>query len=990
MDASTAYLVQHNFRSEMPSFKYAADKLQMLNEPLPSFHDYFGILQKVKKDEDFIYVKLVHKHIHAVGLEAHETIGSYLVRLLVNCGSVDHARRVFNKLTNRSEYCWTALIQGYTEAKEYVHALELFKDMQENHIDPTTYTVEVLLKACASLQCIDSSLEIHFQIVKEEFEKDFFIGSSLVDLYVKCGLLEEAQVVFNELEDHDVIVWNFLIAGYLSQGSDIKALDFFDKMQSEGVPPDAITYLCALKACCNLGAFERAQSMHADIVKEGFESSLEVGNTLVDMYAKFGSFEEALEVVEEMTVQDVVTWSALITGYAEHGLGEQALSCLQQMQSKGVHPNSITLSSSLKACSSIEASNRGLELHAQIITEEYESDPFVCSNLLDFYSKCGMFAEAWEIFDSFKTQDTVSSNALVSGFVKHGLYEEVLDCFDHLHVKGIHPDSVTFVCCLKACGSIPTLKRGQEIHSEILKKGLEADSFVGNSLVDMYARCSSLSDSQETFVKLLTRDIVSWNTLIAGYVDGEFHEEALECFQQMQVEAISPNSITYLVILKACGSIGAIEIGRGIHSEIAKKSLQSNPFVANALVNFYADSGNLGEALQVFDELTDVDPGSWSSIVKRYLESGWREEAFNNLEQMQLEGISVGLVTALCRLKVCIDCRSIDRGRPLHMNIVKEGLERDSVVAYLVLDMYAKCGSLQDAQKVFDEFLPIWSALEWNIIITGYVELGKSEEAFTLFVRMQEQGLLPLTMTFSSLLKSCVNNSALEAGKRLHAQRLRPSSHGPAQELIATTLIDMYGKFGSRTYAENVFQLMFKKDLISWSAFIGVYVCQGETELVFSTFNRMRAESVKPDAILFVSILTACSHAGFALKGQEYFETMSKDYGITPIIEHYNCMIDLLGRAGQLGEAVALLENMPFEPDFVTWSSVLGACRNWGHKDLGGHVLDLVKFNVKYEVMCTLMWNTYADFYSSEEIEKMRNLNMLEKELGISQEGSSV
>lgn len=760
---------------------------------LPSIETFVGILQECRNTRNLAYARKVHVHACDKGMEAQSELGNYLVPMFVECGSMLDAHRVFNRMSHQNEFSWTSLIQGYTECEEFQLSFDLFQKMQEGSVCSSNYTFLYLLKACARLKCLEKGWEIHNEIVKESYERDLFVGNTLVDMYGKCGSLVEAQEVFNQLLHRNIVTWNTLITSYTELGFGVEALNCLEQMQLEGISPSEVTLFGCLKACSIVGAVSKGREIHAESVKEGYETDPLVCNTLVDLYGKCGLLVEARKVFDDLPVQDVVSWTALIAGYVEHGHGKEALSCLEQMRFKNMSPDAFTYACSLRACGSIGAVDRGQEIHSEMVKEAFERDPFVCSSLVDMYGKLGLLSEAWQVLDKLHIHDTVSWNTLIGLYAEQGLCEEALNCLEKMRIKAIPLDAITFVCCLQACSSLGAINRGQELHVEILKKSFERDLSVGNTLVDMYAKYGLLAEAQKVFDMLPVQDVVSWTALMAGYVEDGHSEEALSCFQHMLLKGVAPN------------------------------------------------------------------------------------------------------------------------------------------------------------------------AFSWNTLILGYSEQGEIKKAFKLYGQMQEQGLVPNEVTFLNILKGCGNTAALEIGKKIHIQCNGVGRHEITEASTATAIVDMYGKCGSMIDAQQVFDVMPMKDQSTWTALITGYARQGESELVFRLFGRMRKAGIQPDEITFVSILSVCTHAGLLEEGYNYFVAMNVEFGITPCIEHHNCMVDVLSRAGQLQEAVALLEKVTTEPDFVMWSTMLGACRSWGDVKLGRQAFEFaVRLNEEHSAAYTLMSNTYT------------------------------
>ena len=497
------------------------------------------------------------------------------------------------------------------------------------------------------------------------------------------------------------------------------------------------------------------------------------------------------------------------------------------------------------------------------------------------------------------------------------------------------PNRHSFMALLRECSLHKDIHEGVRIHVEISRFGLlEGDIFLGSILVDMYAKCGFLVKAQEVFDHLPFRDVVIWTTLIGGYVGYGLCEKAFECVEKMQQEGIAPDSFTFVCILKVCGNSGAMEKGEGIHCEIIRKGLlENNFFLGSMLVDMYVKFGALVTARKVFDKVQKRDVAVWNALVGGYAEQGCCEEAFTCLFQMHDEGISPNAITFVSILKVCGGAKWLLSGQQIHIQIIGRGLENDVFIRSTLIDMYAKCGLLLEAQNLFGSVL-VHDIVVWNVLIMGYTENDHGEEALEVLEQMQENGISADDVTYLCSLKACGLIGAKDKGTEIYGEI---SMRGLLEKdiLVGNALLDMYAKCGSLLKAQELFDKLPCRDIFSWNSLISGYAQTGESKQVFVIFDRMREGGNQPDAITFVLILNVCSHLGLIAKGTRYFEAMSKDFGIDPTLQHHTCMIDLLAHVGHLDEAQSVLKKLPFYPDSAVWHSILSACWKSGNMELG-------------------------------------------------------
>ncbi|KAH7366418.1 hypothetical protein KP509_18G077200 [Ceratopteris richardii] len=381
--------------------------------------------------------------------------------------------------------------------------------MQSEGLSPNIVTFISILKACGSIRALDKGEQVHEEISRQGLlGKDCTLGNALVDMYAKCGDLNKAQQVFEELPSRDVVTWSALISGYTQQGLGQNALDCYGQMCHHRVSPTEITFVSLLKACASIGAIDKGEQIHNEIVNQGFlGEGVAIGNALVDMYAKCGVLTKAAKVLNELPVRDVVSWSALISDAA-------------------------TFTSILKACANLRRADLGRLVHIEILRQGLlESNALLGTALVDMYAKCGMLAKAQDAHEVIQfSSNNASWNALISGFVQQGFGKQAFFFFEEMLQKGLIPNEITFSAILKACGSIGDHVKGQQIHNMIVHRGISLNHVVlGTALVDMYAKCGALKRAQRLLDELPAGNVVSWSALIAGFAQEGLWEDAVKC-----------------------------------------------------------------------------------------------------------------------------------------------------------------------------------------------------------------------------------------------------------------------------------------------------------------------------------------------------------------------------------------------------------------------------------------------------------------------------
>ena len=500
-------------------------------------------------------------------------------------------------------------------------AVSFFELVHKGGLNLTPKNYAFLLQECAKLKALDEGKKIHALLCTSDMKVDVFLMNNLLSMYTKCGCLREARVIFDAMAtSRDVVTWTTLITGYAEQMDGNEALRCFEQMQHEGVFADALTFASCLKACGSVGAFEKGKEIHAEVVREGLlEKDILVGTTLVDMYAKCGTLAKAQEVFDHLRRRNVVSWSALIAGYVQHGHNEEALNCVRWMQREALSPNAVTFVSILKACGSIGAAGKGKEVHAEILREGLLDKNILVGNaLVDMYAKCNMPLRAHDVFDSLPAHNVVSWTSLIAGYAQHEHGHEATNCFEQMQNEGFLPNAVTFVCILKACGSIGAGSRGKEIHSMLARNEILKDNvLVGNALVDMYAKCGIPAKAQQVFDELTVRDAFSWNALINGYAQLGKDDVVISLFDKMISEQVQPDVVTFTLILNACSHSGLLDKGK-----MCFKMIRSGFGIVptsehhTCMVDLFGRAGHLDEAAAIIKLMPTFDfPPIWTTLL---------------------------------------------------------------------------------------------------------------------------------------------------------------------------------------------------------------------------------------------------------------------------------------------------------------------------------------------------------------------------------------
>lgn len=873
-------------------------------------------------------------------------------------------------------------------------ALAALSKMDEHGVVPSVHVYRCLLHACMRKKALAHARQVQAHVAKLRLESNPMLDEFLVRALINCGGLEYALQVFHRLHRRSVVCWTSVITAHAVAGRAQEALRMYEMMLDEGVQPDAYTFVSLLKACSNLTDLREGKRIHCEAIRHRCEFSPFVGTCLVHMYARCGSIIDAQAAFNVLSQRDCVCWTVMIAAYAQlEGQAEKALLLYEQMREEAVSPDHRTIVSVLQACGFLAEAERdsewqsqftkakwlqiGKALHAEAQRKAYGSFNFVNNSLLSMYGKCGSILDAQFLFDQMGHHDIVSWNAILAAYVHQCQEEKALLMYERMQEEGMLPDARTFVTSLQACGllaekegddqpaNLKFLEKAKALHAQAGLMGYSANVFIENSLVSIYAKCGSTLDAQNVFNGSLHPDIVSWNSMLTGYAQQHQADKALELYVRMQEEGVSPNIGTFMCVLQACGflaekdedgqsaKLACLERGKAVHAYVRQKSYNVDVFVGSIIIIVYGKCGSIVDSEHVFDNLPHKDVTLWNAMLTAYVHRGQADKALQLYGQMQEEGVSADDRTFVSALQACsllaareknnfVDWQattltSLEKGRAIHKSASEKGYASNVFIGSSLICMYGKCGSLVDAQSVFDG-LPLESVVAWNSMLSAYVERGEGEKAFKLYAQMQKRGMCPNDITLVCILQACGNTGNLGMCRMIHQVLL--ATRDSVDSLLTNAIIDAYGKCSSMADACTVFDSLVKPDVVSWTILVACYARGGNSAEALQTYENMRLADVEPNGLTFLSLLSACSHAGLVLRGVEYFESMTRDHNISPGIEHYVSMVDLLGRSGFFAGIMDLISAMPMEPTVVLWYCLLGACRKHGYVTLGKLAFD--------------------------------------------------
>ncbi|CAN6469261.1 unnamed protein product [Victoria cruziana] len=572
------------------------------------------------------------------------------------------------------------------------------------------------------------------------------------------------------------------------------------------------------------------------------------------------------------------------------------------------------------------------QIHAKLLRRGLHQDVILVTKMVGACAVSGSMEYAYHLFRGTQHPDLVLCNTMLKGYTQNDLMKEALDFFAHVLEGGFFfPDQYSLPCVFKACAAILADTVGRAVHAMAAKSGLASDAYVGNSLVDFYGKCGDMDSALFAFCRIEELNSISWNILIGSFVSRGNMVRARKLFDEMP--------------------------GRDIASW-------------NTMLSGYAKAGDLVEARRLFEEMPEKNLVSWNAMIAAYAQNGKGEDALTVFSKMRESSVRPGLATMLTVMSIVSNMSNADNVNWVVDLAASSEFANSVSILTATVNLYSKFGRIDDACRVFSG-IHVKDTVCYNAMIGGFTQNQEPSKALELFRQMQAEVVEPDAMTMVSVLSACAQLGALGLGEWVHDYVER---NGIFMDVyLGTALVDMYARCGDIDRSRRVFNKIPQRDVASWNAMIRGLAMHGHGSGALELFLQMEMEGYSPNYITFVALLSACSHEGLVSHGFSIFNSMKARYGITPGIEHYGCMVDLLGRGGRLAEAREFIENMPIEPDSAIWAALLSACRFHDNLDLAKEATEkLIALNPNHDGNYVLLSNIYAKAGKWEDVARVR------------------
>ncbi|XP_047332146.1 pentatricopeptide repeat-containing protein At4g02750-like [Impatiens glandulifera] len=579
-------------------------------------------------------------------------------------------------------------------------------------------------------------------------------------------------------------------------------------------------------------------------------------------------------------------------------------------------------------------------IHARLLIDStINSSDLALNKILRLYFRFGGVDYARKVFESIPQPNSFLWTSLIHGYVENHLYNESLALFSKMRVEFVEPLNFTICSVIKGLSRQTRLLDGEAVYSLSLKYGFGNYPIVQNAMLDLYMRCEKVQFAEFLFCEMLETDLVSWNTMISGYVNNCRLFDARKMFDKMSER----NVISWTSMI--CGYVksGNMEEALNLFNSMPDQDMAS----CIVMISGFIDAGDLNSATVIFNSMKTRDIRSWNIMISGFFKAGDVKTAEDYFAKMPKRNVASWTI---------------------------------------MIDGYIKSEDTTSARKLFDQMPDKKNLVAWSSMIGGYSKNGQPHSALQLFECFKNQNIRHDETFVFAIISACSALGVSDAAEFVIDNYIGPSLFSNLR--LVTSMIDMYAKCGNIQKAFQIFKTTNQRDLLCYSTMIVSFANHGMNRESIALFDEMIRAGVKPDGVSFLGLLTACNHVGLVEEGKEYFKRMIEEFGILPSEKHFAIMVSLLGRVGSLDEAHMVIRTMPMEPTSVVWGALLAACavhRSVRLAEIAAE--ELFKIEPDNSGNYILLANVYSARRQWGDVARIRSLireNMVKKNLGSS------
>ncbi|XP_004505258.1 putative pentatricopeptide repeat-containing protein At3g23330 [Cicer arietinum] len=537
------------------------------------------------------------------------------------------------------------------------------------------------------------------------------------------------------------------------------------------------------------------KSIHAQVIRNCVSTQHFLAAKLIKSYSDLGFHKTAYKVFDQCPHPETTLCNAMMDGFLKNKEYNEVPKLFKMMGSCDIEMNSYTCVFALKACTGLLDNENGMEVVRMAVRKGFHLHQHVGSSMINFLVKLGNLDEARVVFDGMPERDVVCWNSIIGGYVHECLFKEAIKMFVEMIGSGVRPSPVTLASLLKACGESGLKKLVTCVHAFVLALGMGDDVFVLTTLVDMYCNVGDTDSAFLVFNSMCSKNLISWNAMISGCVQNGMVPESFALFHRLVQSDDGFDSGTLVSLIRGCSQTSDLENGKAIHAYIIRKGLESNLVLSTAIVDMYSKCGAIKQATKVFRSMEKRNVITWTAMLVGLSQNGYAEDALKLFGQMQEENVSANSVTLVSLVHCCAHLGSLKKGKSVHAHLIRHGYAFNAVNISALIDMYAKCGKIHSAEKLFYNGFHLKDVILCNSIITGYGMHGQGHQALVVYDRMLEEGLKPNQTTFVSLLTACSHSGLVEEGRTLFHSMERDHNIKPSDTHYAC-FVDLLSRAG--------------------------------------------------------------------------------------------------------------------------------------------------------------------------------------------------
>ncbi|XVE86797.1 hypothetical protein DITRI_Ditri18aG0063000 [Diplodiscus trichospermus] len=661
-------------------------------------------------------------------------IASKLIALYALFNKPHFSNKVFDSLSipKKDTFLWNSIIKSHFSNGNYSESFEYYLKMRLCNTPPNDFTIPLVVSACAELGWEVGGRYIHGLVSKSGLlVENSAVGSSFVFMYAKCGSMEDAHLVFDEIIVKDVVAWTALVIGYVQNHQSERGLECLCDMHRVGEDgekrPNFRTLEGGLQACGNLCALDEGKCLHGFVVKTGLGFYPLVQSSILSMYSKCGSVGDSYVSFSEVVDKDIISWTSIIGVTARFGFMKECLDMFWEMQADGLCADGILISSILLGFGNFMSLRDGKAFHGLIIRRNFLLDQLVRNALLSMYCKFGILCMAEKLF-SIIPNYSESWNIMLHGYCKMGQEEKTIELFREMQKHGVEIDLNSLVSLIFSCSQLGATRIGRSLHCQIVKSYMADNILIANALIDMYGKSGNLTTAWRIFNQT-ERDAITWNTMMSAYTRCGHFSEAIALFDQMILGNLMPDLTTLIIVLSACSHLASWEKGERIHCYVKEGGYELCQSIATALVDMYAKCGQIEKSRELFNSMKKKDVVSWNVMILGYGVHGDAKSAIQIFQQMEESNVKPNDLTFLSLLNSCAHAGLVEEGKFLFSRMEHYSLKPNLKHYACTVDLLGRSGNLQEAEALVMS-MPmapdggVWGALLSACVVHNEIEMG--------------------------------------------------------------------------------------------------------------------------------------------------------------------------------------------------------------------------------------------------------------------------